>query len=99
MIHADSQTYGSVLIVSDTGNNRIVIVSEQSYECVTTIGAGTRGDEDGSFDEAKLYHPQGLVLTQYQGEEAILSCDAKNHKIKVAKLKSRVVKTVAGTGV
>ena len=47
----------NLLIISDTGNNRLVIVNEETLDCMGTIGNGKVGLVDGGFDEASFHHP------------------------------------------
>lgn len=42
----------NLLCISDTGNNRIVLINEETLECTATIGNGKIGLVDGKFDEA-----------------------------------------------
>lgn len=45
------------MIISDTGNNRLVLINEEKLECIGTIGTGKVGLVDGKFDEASFHHP------------------------------------------
>jgi len=45
------------LIISDTGNNRLVLVNEETLECLGTIGNGKVGLVDGGYDETSFHHP------------------------------------------
>lgn len=47
----------NLLVISDTGNNRLVIVDEESYECLEVIGNGKQGLIDGSYEDAQFHHP------------------------------------------
>jgi type V secretory pathway adhesin AidA len=47
----------NLLIISDTGNNRIVLINEETLECIGTIGTGKVGLVDGNYDEASFHHP------------------------------------------
>jgi hypothetical protein len=47
----------NMLIISDTGNNRLVLVNEETHACITTIGSSRVGLVDGSFEEASFHHP------------------------------------------
>ena len=46
-----------MLVISDTGNNRIVIVNADTHECIDTIGTGQIGLIDGGYNEACFHHP------------------------------------------
>lgn len=40
------------MIISDTGNNRLVLINEENMTCVGIIGTGKVGLVDGNFNEA-----------------------------------------------
>lgn len=42
----------NLLIISDSGNNRLIVVNEQTLECQDVIGNGKVGLVDGDFTEA-----------------------------------------------
>ena len=42
----------NVLVISDTANNRLVLVNEETMEFMEQIGNGKIGLVDGSFKEA-----------------------------------------------
>lgn len=87
------------MFVADSGNNRILIIDEETLECTGVIGSGVRGEDDGSFSSCSFYHPQGLVLRENsRGEQELIICDVKNHKLRVANLDNQTVSTLAGTG-
>jgi hypothetical protein len=46
-----------LLVISDTGNNRIILVNAETLKCVDVIGSGNVGLVDGSFSEACFHHP------------------------------------------
>jgi hypothetical protein len=89
-----------VLIISDSGNNRIVIIDETTYECVDVIGKGgpEYGHEDGTFKECRFYHPQGTChfIDKVTGDHILLVCDVKNHLLREVNLNKKSVKTVSG---
>lgn len=47
----------NLLVISDTGNNRLVLINEETYDCLGTIGNGKVGLIDGNYDEASFHHP------------------------------------------
>lgn len=47
----------ALLLISDTGNNRLVLINEETKDCMAIIGSGKVGLVDGSFDEACFHHP------------------------------------------
>jgi thiol-disulfide isomerase/thioredoxin len=81
------------LFISDSNHNRIVI-TKLDGTLIETIGTGTPGATDGTFDKASFYRPQGLALDG----EALYVADTENHLIRKIDLKARTVQTVAGTG-
>ncbi|MCS6861140.1 MAG: thioredoxin-like domain-containing protein, partial [Abditibacteriales bacterium] len=82
------------LIISDTNNNRIVVVSLRDGSVQAVIGSGAEGFADGAFDQAKLNHPQGVALDG----NILYIADTENHSIRKADLNKRTVETIAGTG-
>ena len=50
----------NLMVISDTGNNRIVLINEETMECYGVVGNGRVGLVDGNFEEAQFHHPQGL---------------------------------------
>ncbi len=91
----------SRLFISDTNNNRIVVTDLEGL-VERTIGSGAAGASDGTFGEASLRHPQGLVLapvhprTDVRG--SLFVADTGNHLIRRCDLEANTVETVAGTG-
>jgi len=81
------------LFIADSNHNRIVI-TKLDGTLLETIGTGERGSADGAFDKATFYRPQGLAL---DGDNLYVA-DTENHLIRLINLKSKVVRTVAGTG-
>jgi hypothetical protein len=47
----------NILVISDTGNNRLVIASAETHECLDVVGSGYLGLVDGSFTESSFHHP------------------------------------------
>jgi hypothetical protein len=86
------------LIISDTGNNRLVIINEETMECVGVIGSGKVGLVDGKFDEACFHHPQGMCHIFRDNQHFVFLCDTKNHAIREINLTKKEVLTVIGTG-
>ena len=81
------------LFIADSNHNRIVVTTLDGT-WVNTIGTGERGAADGTFDKASFYRPQGLALDG----DSLYVADTENHLIREIDLKSRSVKTIAGTG-
>ncbi|GAB4224649.1 MAG: thioredoxin-like domain-containing protein [Spirochaetales bacterium] len=82
--------------LSDSGNNRILIVEESTGEVKEQVGGPEPGFEDGSFSQARFRSPQGLVFSP-EGNTLYVA-DTGNHAIRKIDLSSRKVTTLAGTG-
>lgn len=87
-------------MISDTGNNRLLLVNAMTYKCVDVVGnsEGNIGLIDGSFEEACFHHPQGLCHVYRDQQHFVYLCDTKNHSIREINLQTREVLTVIGTG-
>ena len=81
------------LAVSDTAHNRIVLV-DRTGALSAIIGSGLPGRQDGDFATASFSHPEGVAQ---RGDELAVA-DTENHLIRVANLRERTVRTVAGDG-
>ena len=81
------------LFIADSDHNRIVI-AKLDGTLVETVGTGAHGQDDGSFDRATFFRPQGMVLSG----DTLYVADTENHLIREVDLKSKAVKTIAGTG-
>ena len=81
------------LFIADSNHNRLV-VTKLDGTFIETIGTGAAGAEDGPFDKATFYRPQGLAL----GGDLLYVADTSNHLVRAVNLKTRTVETVAGTG-
>jgi thiol-disulfide isomerase/thioredoxin len=81
------------LFIADSNHNRIV-VAKSDGSLVEVIGTGARGADDGSFDVATFFRPQGMAL---DGERLYVA-DTENHLLREVDLKTKSVKTIAGTG-
>ena len=81
------------LFIADSDHNRIVI-TRLDGTLIETIGTGNRGAEDGSFDRATLFRPQGMV----RDGDTLYVADTENHLIRAADLKTKMLKTIVGTG-
>ena len=84
---------GDRLFISDSNHNRIV-VTRLDGTLLETIGTGASGAEDGPFERASFYRPQGMAL---DGQHLYIA-DTENHLIRLVNLKARTVETIAGTG-
>lgn len=81
--------------VTDTGNNCVRIISNNSVS--TMAGDGAHGFIDGLTEEARFFGPTGIALRRSKSENVYIS-DERNHAIR--KITSQgVVQTVAGYGI
>ncbi|MGI8732345.1 MAG: thioredoxin-like domain-containing protein [Pyrinomonadaceae bacterium] len=81
------------LFIADSNHNRIV-VTKLDGTFVETIGSGVPGAEDGPFNKARFYRPQGLALDG----DTLYVADTENHLLRKLDFKKRTVESVAGTG-
>ena len=88
----------NLLIISDTANNRLIIVNEDTMEFESQVGTGEVGLVDGSFSEAQFHNPQGMCHVFRDGMHFVYLCDTRNHAIREINLNKREVLTVIGTG-
>ncbi|KAL6263841.1 hypothetical protein P5V15_003923 [Pogonomyrmex californicus] len=84
---------GTKLVISDSGNNRIVIMNEHG-KMENVIGGCSQGFKDGNFKNAKFNSPQGVCVLN----NIIYVADNNNHAIRKIDLTEKTVSTVAGTG-
>ncbi|MGQ9864189.1 MAG: thioredoxin-like domain-containing protein [Bacteroidia bacterium] len=92
-IRADRR--GKRLFVSDSNHNRILILSP-SGEVLEVVGSGAEGAEDGSFDQASFFRPQGLAYDE--NADVLYVADTDNHLIRLVDFQRKEVRTIAGTG-
>ena len=81
------------LFIADSDHNRIVI-ARLDGTLLETVGTGTHGADDGAFDRATFFRPQGMVLDG----ETLYVADTENHLIRQIDLNTKAVTTIAGTG-
>ncbi|MGP9694404.1 thioredoxin-like domain-containing protein [Brachybacterium sp. AOP25-B2-12] len=99
------------VIVSDTGQHRLVVFGSDGAHTDEVIGAGVRGDADGEGPEATFAEPNGIVvLPQDVAEEVgydLVVADTANNVLRGVALghdrflrgrSATTVSTVAGTG-
>jgi DNA-binding beta-propeller fold protein YncE len=84
---------GKRLFIADSNHNRIVVTTLDG-NLIKTFGTGERGAQDGPFDKATFYRPQGMALDG----DSLYVADTENHLIRQIDLKTFSVKTIAGTG-
>ncbi len=85
---------GSLLAISDSSNNRIIICERKTGKIVEIIGSGYKGMLDSSFDASMLNNPQGICFDK----NFLYIADTGNHSIRVADLRTRHLITIAGNG-
>lgn len=81
------------LFIADSDHNRIVVATLDGA-LIETIGSGVHGADDGSFERATFFRPQGMALDG----DTLYVADTENHLIRQVDLKTKTVKTIAGTG-
>lgn len=89
---ADGET--NRLFIADSNHNRIVITDFDGL-ILDVIGSGRAAFQDGGFENAAFFRPQGLTLVD---EKTLYVADTENHAIRRIDLESRIVETVAGNG-
>lgn len=82
------------LFIADSNNNRVVI-SSLDGKLIEVIGTGAIGQTNGGYDEATFNKPQGMALR----DETLYVADTENHLIRKIDLATKIVTTIAGTGV
>jgi thiol-disulfide isomerase/thioredoxin len=91
-------------VLADEANNRLFIVDSNHNRIVITdlagnvqdvIGNGRRAWQDGDYETASFYHPQGIILAD---GNTLYVADTENHTIRRVDLAARTVETVAGVG-
>lgn len=82
------------LFIADSNHNRIVI-SDLQGNVQEVIGDGQPRLQDGDFETAGFFRPQGLALDD---ENNLYIADTENHAIRLVNLDDRLVRTIAGTG-
>ena len=83
------------VLVADTGNNRIRLLSADLQEVSTVAGDGEEGHRDGAAAQARFAYPTGLALLP---DGRVLVVDEFNHCIRLLSADLQEVSTVAGDG-
>src|SRR4030095_1828058 len=65
------------LFIADSNHNRLV-VTKLDGTLIETIGTGATGTDDGPFDKATFYRPQGLALAG----DLLYVAETSNHLIR-----------------
>ncbi|XP_067657145.1 NHL repeat-containing protein 2-like [Haliotis asinina] len=82
------------LVVADTGNNRVLVLEADTGIVQSVVGGPDRGFKDGDFSSARFSSPQGVAAW---GTDVYVA-DTDNHSIRLVDLKTKTVRTIAGTG-
>ncbi|MCA9924384.1 MAG: redoxin domain-containing protein, partial [Anaerolineales bacterium] len=82
------------LFIADSNHNRIVI-TDLTGNVLDVIGNGRSQLQDGTYETAAFFRPQGLTLAD---ENTLYVADTENHAIRRVDLAAKLVETVAGTG-
>ena len=90
---------GGRLFIADSNHHRVLVAGFDGVVRDVIGGApgpagAEVGDEDGAFERARFYRPQGLALDG----DLLYVADTENHKVRLASLSGRRVTTLAGTG-
>ncbi len=90
------------VIVSDTGNNRLRLISGATGIVTTLAGSGSAGwsGDNGGATLAMLNQPTLLALDDSAGSSlSVVFADSRGSRIRRIDLKTRMISHVAGTGV
>ena len=72
-----------LLIIADSGNNRVLVLDRDNLKFLEQIGNGRQGHKDSDFKDAIFNQPQGVCCFYNEKEElCLLVCDTKNHMIR-----------------
>lgn len=82
------------LFIADSNHNRLVITDLEG-NVLEVIGNGRASLQDGDFETASFFRPQGLALAD---EDRLYVADTENNVIRLVDLANKTVETVAGTG-
>ncbi len=91
-VHAD--TDNDRLYIADSNHTRVV-VTDLVGNVLDVIGDGRARLQDGDFENASFFRPQGITLDD---DNNLYVADTENHAIRRIDLDRRTVDTVAGTG-
>jgi thiol-disulfide isomerase/thioredoxin len=86
---------GGTYLVSDTAHHSVAELGADGESVLRRFGSGRRGLIDGKAEEAAFSEPQGLCLLD---DGTALVADTVNHALRVLRLDTGEVRTVAGTG-
>jgi DNA-binding beta-propeller fold protein YncE len=86
---------GGRLYVADTYNHRIKVLDPATRRVTAWAGDGEAGATDGAADRARFYEPGGLSA----GAGALYVADTNNHRIRRIDNMTRIITTLAISGV
>jgi sugar lactone lactonase YvrE len=81
------------VLVADSGNNRIRVLSADLQQLSTVADNGEQGHRDGAAAQAQFRCPAGLALLP---DSRVLVADWGNHRIRMLSADLQQVSTVAG---
>ena len=84
----------NLVYIADSYNHKIKTLDPTTGTVTTVVGTGQPGHADGSFTEAQLFEPEGVLL---DGQTMFIA-DTNNHLIRVADLNSEQVHTLTLRG-
>lgn len=91
--------YGGMLFIADGYNHKIKLLDPSQRQVSSLIGSGQAGDQDGPFQSASLYEPDGLAVYLGADQPMLLIADSNNHLIRVAELTTGQLRTLELQGV
>ena len=83
------------MLVADTGNDRIRVLSADLQQVSTVAGDGEEGHRDGAAAQAQFNSPRALALL---ADGRVLVADEDNNRIRLLSADLQQVTTVAGDG-
>jgi uncharacterized protein affecting Mg2+/Co2+ transport len=83
------------VLVADSGNHRIRVLSADLQQVSTVAGDGVAGHQDGIAAQAQFHCPAALALLP---DRRVLVSDNSNHRIRMLSADLQQVTTVAGDG-
>ncbi|MCH7906603.1 MAG: alkyl hydroperoxide reductase [Chloroflexi bacterium] len=92
-VDAPSDSRPGRLFIADSNHNR-VLITDLDGRVQDIIGSGEIGREDGAFEAASMWRPQGMAIDG----DTVYIADAENHLVRRADLSARTLTTIAGTG-
>jgi DNA-binding beta-propeller fold protein YncE len=82
--------YEGLVYIADSYNHKIKTLDPTTGQVKTLIGTGQPGHADGSFAQAELFEPEGIVA----GQGRLYIADTNNHLIRVADLATGLLHTL-----